>query len=76
MSPEVRPSPLDPRSSVFNPVDNVWATLPPLPTARSFLAGASAPCPVALSRTCVYAIGGQDGGGNVVNTVEAFDIER
>lgn len=67
--------PLDTVES-YNPLDNVWSTLPSLPTARSSLAGATAPCPANLNRTCVYAIGGTDAGGNPVPTVEAFDIER
>ncbi|WP_159053318.1 Kelch repeat-containing protein [Streptomyces regalis] len=54
----------------YSPVTNTWRTLPELPTARSFLAGATAPCPVGvpgLRGTCVYAIGGDFG-----NAVEAY----
>ncbi|MDK9498250.1 hypothetical protein QEZ40_003201 [Streptomyces katrae] len=61
----------------YNSVDNVWSTLPPLPTARLNLAAATAPCPANLNRTCVYAIGGKQAfGGDPVPTVEAFDVER
>jgi hypothetical protein len=55
----------------YSPATNTWATLPSLPTARGGLAGAAAPCPGALHRTCVYAIGGFSTAGTV-NTVEAY----
>ncbi|MDF2259043.1 kelch repeat-containing protein [Streptantibioticus ferralitis] len=60
--------------SILNTVEayshaaNVWATLPSMPTARVALAAATAPCPDALRRTCVYAIGSG-------TTAEAFDIQ-
>jgi hypothetical protein len=57
----------------YSPATNSWATLPPMPTARSYLAGAAAPCPGARNRTCVYAIGGSTNGAtSAVNTVEAY----
>jgi hypothetical protein len=62
----------------YSPATNTWAILPPMPTGRSNLAGATAPCPTGLHGprgTCVYAIGGGTGIG-AVNTAEAFGIER
>ncbi|MET7618828.1 hypothetical protein [Streptomyces sp. NPDC005408] len=59
----------------YSPTANVWATLPSMPTARFNLAGVAAPCPDSLHRTCVYAIGGSNGGALPLDTVEAFDIE-
>ncbi|WP_079196117.1 Kelch repeat-containing protein [Streptomyces sp. CB03578] len=35
----------------------VWLTLPQMPTARAYLAGAAAKCPEGLHGTCVYAVG-------------------
>ncbi|MET9378869.1 kelch repeat-containing protein [Streptomyces sp. NPDC002992] len=54
----------------YSPATNTWRTLPSLPTARSFLAAATAPCPKeveGLRGACVYAIGGAFG-----DTVEAY----
>jgi hypothetical protein len=56
----------------YGPAVNTWATLPPMPTARSSLAGAAAPCPRVRHRTCVYAIGGYDLASIALNTVEAY----
>jgi hypothetical protein len=56
----------------YSPATNIWATLPSMPTARSAPAGATAPCPHARHRTCVYAIGGYSSPGVAVNTVEAY----
>ncbi|MGW2562067.1 Kelch repeat-containing protein [Streptomyces sp. NPDC001514] len=61
----------------YSPVTNLWVTLPSLPTARTGLAGATAPCPngvAGLRGTCVYAIGGDDGAGpaDQLSTVEAY----
>lgn len=60
----------------YIPTANVWATLPSMPTARFELAGAAAPCPDDLNRTCVYAVGGSNGQALPLDTVEAFDIEK
>jgi hypothetical protein len=57
----------------YNPVTNAWSTLAPLPTARGDLAAAAAPCPPGQSGACVYALGGDDSGANIVNTVEAYN---
>ncbi|MFE4425012.1 Kelch repeat-containing protein [Streptomyces sp. NPDC056817] len=57
---------------VYDPATNTWATLPSMPTARFFLAAASAPCPEGQKGTCVYAIGGRDKSDNKVGTVEAY----
>ncbi len=60
-------------AEAYNPAANAWATMPSLPTARSYLAGAAAPCPRdagGLNRTCVYAIGGFDGAE--LSTVNAY----
>jgi hypothetical protein len=56
----------------YSPATNTWATLPSLPTARTDLAAATAPCPGAGHRTCVYAIGGDNGSGVALNAVEAY----
>jgi hypothetical protein len=55
----------------YSPATNTWATLPSMPTARNALAGATAPCPGALDRACVYATGGHNSTG-ALNTVEAY----
>ncbi|MFJ8112613.1 Kelch repeat-containing protein [Streptomyces sp. NPDC096132] len=65
-------------TEAYHPAVNVWSTLPPLPTPRTNLAAATAPCPKGLHRTCVYAIGGESTNGQqlkVLKTVEAFAIE-
>jgi len=54
----------------YRPATNTWATLPSMSTARYHLAAASAPCPRALDRTCVYAIGGDNSAD--LDTVEAY----
>ncbi|MCW7940587.1 hypothetical protein AAW14_00550 [Streptomyces hygroscopicus] len=57
----------------YSPSANTWATLPSMPTARTALAAAAAPCPKGvdgLRGTCVFAIGGF--GGTFLNTVEAY----
>ncbi|WP_369776331.1 kelch repeat-containing protein [Streptomyces sp. R33] len=60
---------------------DAWLTLPPVPTARAALAGASAPCPeesddtrAHAKETCVYTFGGSthSPGLTVLNTVEAY----
>jgi hypothetical protein len=56
----------------YSPATNTWATLPSLPTARTDLAAATAPCPGTRHRTCVYAIGGDNGSGVALNAVEAY----
>jgi hypothetical protein len=59
----------------YTPAADTWAALPSMSTARERLAGATAPCPGALNRTCVYAIGGSNGSGEL-STVEAFAVGR
>jgi hypothetical protein len=64
-------------AEAYSPNTNTWATLPNMPTARSAPAGAAAPCPRALNRTCVYVIGGFNStAGDFLSTVEAFSPER
>ncbi|MFD8637272.1 Kelch repeat-containing protein, partial [Streptomyces sp. NPDC059656] len=46
----------------YNPVTNAWSTVTPLRTARFALAAAAAPCPPGQTGTCVYAVGGENGG--------------
>ncbi|WP_353961748.1 kelch repeat-containing protein [Streptomyces sp. NBC_01619] len=51
-----------------------WLTGPAMPTARAFLAGATAPCPPnveGLKGTCVYTIGGLNG-TSAANALEAY----
>lgn len=57
----------------YSPTTGAWATLTDLPTARTDLAAAKAPCPtgVGLRGTCVYALGGRDASGPLT-TVEAY----
>ncbi|KUO12392.1 Kelch repeat-containing protein [Streptomyces sp. DSM 15324] len=38
---------------------NAWTSLTNLPSPRSLLGAAAAPCPDGLSGTCVYAVGGE-----------------
>jgi hypothetical protein len=64
----------------YSPAANRWETLPPLPTAREFLAAATAPCPepeyrAGQEKTCVYAIGGRKT-GVALSTVEAFAVRE
>ncbi|MEU9142811.1 kelch repeat-containing protein [Streptomyces sp. NPDC048349] len=40
----------------------VWVTAPSMPTARAGVTGAAADCPEGLRGTCVYSIGGANGG--------------
>ncbi|MEU6340648.1 kelch repeat-containing protein [Streptomyces sp. NPDC046977] len=59
----------------YSPATGTWATLTDLPTARTDLAAAKAPCPTGfgLRGTCVYAIGGRaTPHGAAVSTVEAY----
>ena len=58
-------------TEAYSPATNTWATLPSMPTARTSLAGTSAPCPNGLTGTCVYAIGGYNDGKDL-STVEAY----
>ncbi|MFF8846472.1 Kelch repeat-containing protein [Streptomyces sp. NPDC015127] len=54
----------------YSPATNTWRTLPDLPTARSFPAATTAPCPrdvEGLRGACVYTVGGAFG-----NVVEAY----
>ncbi|MGW7361892.1 Kelch repeat-containing protein [Streptomyces sp. NPDC054841] len=60
---------------VYNPATNLWSSVAPLPTARSFLGVAAAPCPQGTRNGCVYAVGGDDGSGDgVSDRVEAYSI--
>lgn len=43
----------------YNRITNAWSTLPPMPTARSYAAAASAACPPGQTGTCLYVIGGE-----------------
>ncbi|WP_175408224.1 kelch repeat-containing protein [Streptomyces sp. TRM64462] len=60
-------------TEAYSPVANTWATLPDLPTPRTGVGAATAPCPKAANSTCVYAVGG---GIDPDGTVEAFAVER
>ncbi|MFI8105937.1 Kelch repeat-containing protein [Streptomyces sp. NPDC086023] len=42
----------------YNRLTNAWSTLPPLPSRRSGVAAAAAPCPSGQTGTCIYAVGG------------------
>lgn len=55
----------------YNRLTNAWSMLPSLPTSRSALTAASAPCPSGQAGTCVYAIGGYN--GSVLATVESYN---
>jgi hypothetical protein len=57
----------------YSPKSNTWVTLPSMPTARSGLAAATAPCPQGVKGTCLYAAGGFDvANPNGAATVEAY----
>ena len=45
---------------------NLWASIAPMPTARRYLAAAAV-------NGKIYAIGGNDANGNILNTVEVYD---
>ncbi|MFJ8644818.1 hypothetical protein ACIRNI_01610 [Streptomyces sp. NPDC093546] len=58
----------------YSPEKRTWAKLPSMTVGRSGLAAATAPCPAnvkALRGTCVYAVGGTNGGGSLT-AVEAY----
>ncbi|MGW2884945.1 Kelch repeat-containing protein [Streptomyces griseoruber] len=55
----------------YDPGTGAWSTVTSLPTARRYLAAASAPCPAGQTGTCVYALGGY--GSKVLATVESFN---
>ncbi|MET9801279.1 kelch repeat-containing protein [Streptomyces sp. NPDC006368] len=58
----------------YSPKTKKWAKLPSMTVGRSGLAAVTAPCPQdveALRGTCVYAVGGTNGGGSLT-TVEAY----
>ncbi|WP_369258967.1 Kelch repeat-containing protein [Streptomyces sp. R35] len=57
----------------YNPVSNVWTTLPTAPTPRAQLAAATTTCPPGQTGTCVYTVGGVIPGGAPVGTLEALD---
>ncbi|MEU9705299.1 kelch repeat-containing protein [Streptomyces sp. NPDC047981] len=42
----------------YNRLSGSWSTLPPMPTPRSQLGAATAPCPKGQRGYCVYAVGG------------------
>ncbi|GIH02687.1 hypothetical protein Rhe02_07540 [Rhizocola hellebori] len=60
----------------YNWVSNTWTDLSPISPRRE-LAAAAAPCPLQQgnggNKTCVYAIGGRDAGGVVLNTLQSYD---
>ncbi|MFF4430535.1 Kelch repeat-containing protein [Streptomyces sp. NPDC001513] len=63
----------------YTPVTNTWVTLPSLPTGRTTLGAAAAPCPKNAKHHCVYAVGGSAIAGpppGALGTAEAFAIER
>ncbi|MCW7942644.1 hypothetical protein AAW14_11415 [Streptomyces hygroscopicus] len=60
----------------YSPARNAWTALPPMPTARDSLGAASAPCPDAPHRTCVYEVGGENAASTPLNTLEAFEIDE
>jgi hypothetical protein len=47
-------------AEVYAPATNGWTAIPSMPAARRSLAAATAPCPLGLTGTCVYALGGTD----------------
>ncbi|MFI7502405.1 Kelch repeat-containing protein [Streptomyces sp. NPDC049687] len=49
-----------------------WITLPSMPTARSQLASAAAPCPRGQTGSCLYAVGGTTGGSTLA-TAESYN---
>ncbi|MFD9370433.1 Kelch repeat-containing protein [Streptomyces sp. NPDC060020] len=55
-------APLLALSATTATAQGVWVTVSPLPTVRAAHAAASAECPEGLHGTCVYAIGGSEGG--------------
>jgi hypothetical protein len=58
---------------VFSPKLNTWTTVASMPTARAALGAASAPCPGGtIPGGCVYAIGGDDESGTILNKVEVY----
>ncbi|KOU16259.1 Kelch repeat-containing protein [Streptomyces sp. WM6368] len=67
-------APLLALSATAATAQGVWVTVPNMPTARSFLATASAHCPEGLRGKCVYAVGGQVGSDApvAVNKFEAY----
>ncbi|MFD3947642.1 Kelch repeat-containing protein [Streptomyces sp. NPDC058579] len=54
----------------YNPATNVWTPVASLPTPRYGLATAAAPCPPGQTGTCVYTVGGVNGG--VSGKVESY----
>ena len=45
---------------MYSPSHNSWTVVRPLPAARSGLASVGGPCSSAVTRTCLYAIGGDN----------------
>ncbi|MFD4865358.1 Kelch repeat-containing protein [Streptomyces sp. NPDC058412] len=62
----------------YTPVTNTWVTLPSMPTGRTTLGAAAAPCPKDTKHHCVYAVGGNllDDPRTPMGITEAFAIER
>ncbi|WP_416980453.1 Kelch repeat-containing protein [Streptomyces sp. T028] len=56
----------------YNRTTNQWTTLSNLPTPRSGLGAAAAPCPSGLGGTCVYAVGGEQG-STILKTVQFYN---
>lgn len=60
----------------YNWVSNTWTNLSPISPRRE-LAAAAGPCPLQHgklgTKTCVYAIGGRNAGGTVLDTLESYD---
>ncbi|MFF9018457.1 Kelch repeat-containing protein [Streptomyces sp. NPDC014870] len=56
----------------YNRLSGAWSTLPPMPTPRSQLGAATAPCPKGQQGYCVYAVGGVGGAGGLTK-VESYN---
>jgi hypothetical protein len=59
-------------AEVFDPTTDSWSGMPSMSTGRIFFA-AAAPCETAVSRTCIYAVAGDDSSGNPLASMEMYD---
>ncbi|WP_211275203.1 Kelch repeat-containing protein, partial [Streptomyces katrae] len=55
----------------YNPISNTWSTVASMPTPRSGLGAAAAPCSPGQQNTCVYAVGGFD--STQTNVVQSYN---